>query len=170
VTPRFARKRDGHVDLTLERAEAELIEGLPEQLLALYEGEHTDPARQRLFPRAYLDPTEEEAEAQWEQLVHPELLAGRLAALEQLRASLDGAEPARRDRVVVHIQPDDVNAWLSVLNDARLALGARLGVDDGTDLMQLDPSDPEAAGKAAYAWLTYLEGELVETLLGDLPG
>jgi len=170
VSARFARRRDGRVDLTLERAEADLIRGLPEQLLALYEGERTDPARQRLFPRAYLDPTEEEAETQWENLVHPDLLAGRLAALQQLSASLDAAEPARRDRVVVHIQPDDINAWLSVLNDARLALGSRLGVNEDTDLMQLDPSDADAAGKAAYAWLTYLEGELVETLLGDLPG
>lgn len=170
MTPRFAKKRDGRIDLTLERAEADLIEGLPEQLLALYEGERTDPARQRLFPRAYLDPTEEEAETQWEELVHPDLLAGRLAALERLRGSLAGAEPARRDRIVVHIQPDDVNAWLSVLNDARLALASRLGVSEDTDLMELDPSDPESAGKAAYAWLTYLQGELVETLLGDLPG
>jgi hypothetical protein len=170
MTPRFAKKRDGRIDLTLERAEADLIEGLPEQLLALYEGERTDPARQRLFPRAYLDPTEEEAETQWEALVHPDLLAGRLAALEQLRGSLAGAEPGRRDRIVVHIQPDDVNAWLSVLNDARLALASRLGVSEDTDLMELDPSDPESAGKAAYAWLTYLQGELVETLLGDLPG
>jgi len=170
VSARFTRRRDGRIDLTLDRAEADLIRGLPEQLLALYQGEPTDPARQRLFPRAYLDPTEEEAETQWEDLVHPDLLAGRLAALQQLSASLDGADPARRDRIVVHIEPDDVNAWLGVLNDARLALGARLGVNEDTDVMQLDPSDPDAAGKAAYAWLTYLEGELVETLLGDLPG
>ena len=55
----------------------------------------------------------------------------------------------------------------------RAAVGAtlrRLGVSEDTDLMELDPSDPESAGKAAYAWLTYLQGELVETLLGDLPG
>ena len=170
MTPRFARKRDGHLDLTLDAAEAELIRALPAQLLELYEGDRADPARQRLFPRAYLDPTEEEAESQWEDLVHPDLLAGRLAALQQLSASLDGADPARRDRVVVHIGADDVNAWLGVLNDARLALGARLGVTEETDLARLDPHDPESAPKAAYAWLTYLQGELVETLLGDLPG
>ena len=71
---------------------------------------------------------------------------------------------------MVHIGADDVNAWLGVLNDARLALGARLGVTEETDLGRLDPRDPESAPKAAYAWLTYLQGELVETLLGDLPG
>ena len=49
-------------------------------------------------------------------------------------------------------------------------IGSRLGVTEDTDLAQLDPSDPESAGKAAYAWLTYLQGELIETLLGDLPG
>ncbi len=166
MTPRFNRRRDGRLDLTLEAPEAELLRALPDQLRELYQGDRDDPARQRLFPRAYLDPTEEEAETQWEDLVHPELLADRLAALEQLSGALDGAERARRDRVVVHIPVDDAPAWLSVLNDARLALGARLGVTEDTDLSRLDPADADAAPKAAYAWLTYLEGELVETLLG----
>ena len=38
-----------------------------------------------------------------------------------------------------------------------------------TDYEGLDPDAPEATALAAYAWLTYLQGELVETLLGDLP-
>lgn len=167
---RISRRRDGRLDLTLERAEAELLAGLPDQLRSLYEGDRDDPARQRLFPRAYLDPTEEAAEHEWQELVHPDLLAGRLAALERLQASLAGAEPAKRDRVVLHLEPDDVQAWLGTLNDARLALGSRLGVTDSTDLAEVDPSSPDAAATTTYAWLTYLEGELVEALLGDLPG
>ena len=166
---RFSRRRDGSLDVTLERAELELVRDLPDQLRALYEGSHDDPARERLFPRAYLDPTEEQAEQEWQELVHPGLLAGRLEALARLTATLDGAEPTRRDRVVVHLDPDDVPAWLAVLNDARLALGARLGVTDDVDLGEVNPDDPNAAVIAAYRWLTYLEGELVETLLGDLP-
>ncbi len=56
-----------------------------------------------------------------------------------------------------------------MLNDARLALGTRLGVTDETDASDLDPSDPTAPVLAVYSWLTYLEGELVETLLGGMP-
>ena len=58
---------------------------------------------------------------------------------------------------------------MGVLNDARLALGTQLGVTEDTDYADLDPEDPESSALAAYAWLTYLQGELVETLLGDLP-
>jgi len=166
VTARFTRRDDGTLDLTLDQAEADLIRALPDQLLAVYQGDRDDPARQRLFPRAYLDPTEEEAENQWEDLVHPDLLTDRVAALDTLRDAIDQAEPARRGLVVVHIDADQADRWLSVLNDARLALGTRIGVTEDTDLSQLDSRDPDAAPKAAYAWLTYLQGELVETLLG----
>jgi Domain of unknown function (DUF2017) len=170
VSRRVNRRRDGRVDLTLEPAEVELIRDLPEQLRALYEGDHDDLARRRLFPRAYLDPTEEQAESDWEEVAHPGLLQGRLDALTRLTESVAGAEPIRKDRFVVHLQPDDVQTWLAVLNDARLALGTRIGVTDDTDLAQLEPTAPETPAVAAYAWLTYLEGELVDALLGDLPG
>jgi len=169
VSRRFTLRRGGRVDLTLEAVEADLLRGLPAELRALYETDTPDPARDRLFPRAYLDPTEEQAEQQWQELVYPELLRGRLEALERLTSALERAETGRKDRVVVHLEPDDVPAWLGVLNDARLALGTRIGVTDDTDLTNLDPDDPNAPVVAAYAWLTYLEGELVEALLGTLP-
>jgi hypothetical protein len=169
MSRRFTLRRGGRVDLTLEAAEADLLRGLPAELRALYEADTPDPARDRLFPRAYLDPTEEQAEQQWQELVYPDLLAGRLQALERLTGALERAETGRKDRVVVHLEPDDVSAWLGVLNDARLALGTRMGVTDDTDLTRLDPDDPNTPVIAAYAWLTYLEGELVETLLGTMP-
>jgi len=167
---RFARRRDGHVDATFDRAELDLLEGLPEQLRTLYGADDDDPARARLFPRAYLDPTEEQAEAEWQSLVHPGLMEARLDALATLQTTIAAAEPTRRDRLVVRLSAEQAHAWLSVLNDARLALGSRLGITDDTELAILDPSDPNAPILAAYAWLTYLEGELVETLLGELPG
>ncbi|HWW44396.1 MAG TPA: hypothetical protein VN180_04930, partial [Acidimicrobiia bacterium] len=87
---RFTRRRGGTVDATFERGELQLLEGLPEQLRTLYGGTDDDPARARLFPRAYLDPTEEQAEQEWQELVHPGLLAGRLDALTRLAATLEG--------------------------------------------------------------------------------
>jgi hypothetical protein len=170
VSSRVNRRRDGRFDLTLEPAEVELLRDLPEQLRALYEGDRDDLARRRLFPRAYLDPTEEQAESDWEERVHPGLLEARLDALNCVTETVAAAEPGRRDHFVVRLQPDDVQAWLAVLNDARLALGTRIGVTDDTDLAQLEPTSPEAPAVAAYAWLTYLEGELVDALLGQMPG
>jgi cell wall assembly regulator SMI1 len=156
--------------VTLNEVERELLRSLPDELRGLYTGaDTTDPVRTRLFPRAYLDPTAEDAEQEWRDLVEPELVRGRLAALEQLSASLDAVAPDKRDMVVVDLSPEEEQAWLAVINDARLAIGTRLGVTEDTEYEGLDPDDPKSSALAAYAWLTYLQGELVEALLGELP-
>lgn len=170
MSRRFKRSRDGGLRVTLSDAELELLRALPTELRELYaDDDPASPVRSRLFPRAYLDPTAEDAEREWRELVHPELLRARLAALELLASTLDGAEPGRHDTHVVDLIPEQAGMWLGVLNDARLALGTQLGVTEDTDYDDLDPEDPATSALAAYAWLTYLQGELVDTLLGDLP-
>ena len=57
-----------------------------------------------------------------------------------------------------------MQAWLGVLNDTRLVLGARLGVTE--DDHDVAPDDPRAPAFAMYHWLTWVQGELVEQLLG----
>ena len=59
---KFKGGRDGTVVVTFDDVEVELMREIPVQLRALYESPDPDPARERLFPRAYLDPTEEAAE------------------------------------------------------------------------------------------------------------
>lgn len=171
MSPVFSRRGDA-LDLTLTPEERALLRELPEQLRVLYEAgpDDDDPVRSRLFPRAYLDPTAEDAEREWRELVHPELVRDRIASLDLLLTSLEGAGAGSAGTAAVTLDDEGVAALLSVLNDARLALGTRLGVTEDTEYDELDPSDPHAPELAAYAWLTYLEGELVETLLGDLPG
>ena len=167
MSDRFELLPDGGLRVTLAREEADLLRSLPTELRALYEvgPSEDDPVSARLFPRAYLDPTAEDAEREWRELVHPELIRERLAALETLAATLETATSGARN-VVVDLQPDDVQAWLGVLNDSRLALGTRLGVTEHLDFEDVKPDDPLAPAYAAYGWLTYLEGELVEALLG----
>jgi len=170
MSRRFVRKGDV-IRVTLSEPERELLRGLPDHLRALYSSDDPDDAvTARLFPRAYLDPTEEAAEREWEALVRPELLREKLAALELVVTALDAAAPGRRGRLVADLGEDDVPAFLGVLNDARLALGTTIGVTDELDLSALDPSDPESGAYVAYGWLTYLQGELIETLLGKMPG
>lgn len=160
--------RRGDVELTLEAAEAELLRDVPDQLRAIYEAPPDDPQRSRLFPRAYLDPTEERAEEEWQALAHPALLRDRLDGLDRVLAALDRGEPRRGGTRVV-LAPAELSVWVAVLNDARLALGTRLGIDDDTDLRTVARDDPQASEKVAYAWLTMLQGELVEALLGTIP-
>lgn len=170
MSRRFARRGE-QLLVTLSEAERELLRRLPDELRDAYESaDPDDDVHTRLFPRAYLDPTEENAEREWQDLVHPELLRERLDALNRIVGALDAAEPGSRGAHVVALAPEDVPALLGVLNDARLALGTQLGVAEDTDLAALDPDDPGTYRFAVYAWLTQLEGDLIDTLLGDMPG
>jgi hypothetical protein len=73
---------------------------------------------------------------------------------------------SREGRVEVEIDGDEAQAWLGALNDARLALGTRLGVTEDLDYDDIPEDHPDAAAHAVYRWLTWLEGDLVDTLLG----
>jgi hypothetical protein len=148
--------------VSLATEELELLRVLPEQLRDVLDGPDQDAARARIFPRAYLDPTAEDAERQWQEVVHPELVKDRLDALDLItvtlaRAELDG------EWWEIALDPDEVQAWLGVLNDTRLVLGTRLEVTE--DDHDVDPTDPRAPTFAIYHWLTYLQGELLEQLL-----
>lgn len=95
-------------------------------------------------------------------MVHPDLLRQRLDALELLTSSLERATEDKDTREVA-LTPDDVQAWLGVLNDTRLVLGTRLGVTE--EEPDIDPDAPEARGYAIYFWLTALQGDLIDMLL-----
>jgi Domain of unknown function (DUF2017) len=166
VSPRFDRRGDSVV-VTLDANEVELLRTIPDEVRdALTDPpSKDDPVYNRLFPSAYLDPTEESAEQEWQELVHPELLQSRLAALELVMVTLDRAV-TKRGRAEVELAPEEVEAWLGVVNDARLTLGTRLGVTEDAEAEAIEPSDPEAPAHAVYGWLTWFENDLVETLLG----
>lgn len=162
--PRFRRLDvEGRVEVVLDHGEAALLAELPEQIRELIEAKE-GRVRDRLFPPAYLDPTEEEAEREWQGLMHEDLLRGKLEALEALSASLDRSEARGEDSVVVQLDPDEAAAWLGALNDLRLALGVMLEVTEDMDLSAISPSDPHAPGLHLYGFLTWVQGDLIEAL------
>jgi hypothetical protein len=160
---RFRRGPDDTLVVSLAPEEVQLLEQLPSQLREVFEAPPGDPGAARLFPRAYLDPTEEEAEAEYEAIVQPDLLRQRLDALELVTASFVRAVRAG-EWVEIALTPDDVAAWLGVLNDTRLVLGTRLRVTE--DERRVAADDPNAAAYTIYQWLTALQGDLIEQLLG----
>ena len=166
MSPQFDRRGEGIV-VTLDANEIELLRTIPDEVRRALEkpASKDDPVYNRLFPSAYLDPTEESAEQEWQELVHPELLQSRLTALELVTTTLERAI-TKRGRAEVELAPEEVEAWLGVVNDARLTLGTRLGVTEDAEAEALDPSDPTAPTQAVYGWLTWFENDLVETLLG----
>jgi len=125
----------------------------------------SDPVVRRLYPTAYTDPTETDAEGEFQRLMHEELVGEKLAALEVLRATLDRGQQ-RGGRVEFELVGDEVDGWLRALNDARLALGTRLGVTEDTDLdlEARDPADPEAQAHAVYVWLGWAQESLLEAI------
>ena len=165
LVARWKRFRSGPNDtlvVSLAEEELGLLRSLPEQLRDVLEGAEDDPARVRLFPRAYLDPTAESEEAEWQELVHPELLRERLDALELITGTL-GRATAQGDWWEIALTPDEVQAWLGVLNDTRLVLGSRLGVTEDDDRIHADPT--QAGAIHVYDWLTALQSDLVDQLL-----
>lgn len=157
--PRIKRTHRGEYLLRLPAAERELLRTVPRQLRALLtEGDPgTDPALRRLFPPASLE--DDRLRAEFQRLTRDELLAGRLAAAETMERTADA------DR----LSEEELLAWLSAINDARLVLGTRLDVTEETtagDFAALPGDDERVQMYAAYAYLTFLEDQLVEALSG----
>jgi hypothetical protein len=138
------RKRNGYA-VGLHEHERRLLRETSAELEALLAGGQAPP---RLFPAAYRD--DDEAAAEYERLVRPSLEEGKIAALRTLAAT---AGDSLLDEATAQ-------TWLAALNDLRLALGARLDVreDDGVGRL-VEP------GYAVYAWLTWLQSELVDALM-----
>jgi hypothetical protein len=147
---------DGGFLLRLSAGERELLRTLPGELRALLGSERDDPGLRRLFPPAY--ERDEEGEAEYRGLMADELLEGRRAALRLVQ------ETAGRDRLTA----EELDAWLRALNDLRLVLGTRLDVTEETYETELDPEHPQAHELSLYAYLSWLQEQLVAAAAGEL--
>lgn len=116
-----------------------------------------DPAVARLLPDFSQD--DAELSSALRVLREPELIAAKDGAAVALLDSLP------RGGGTVRLDEDDAQAWISALNDVRLALGVRMGItDDGPPPGADDPSSPEAAMYATYRWLSAVQDSLVTAM------
>jgi uncharacterized protein DUF2017 len=168
LRPVKRRRRDGRVVVTLPAPVAQLLAQVVNELGEVFASPPPGEVTNRLFPRAYLDPTEENAEQEFQSLVHDDLVRTRLDAVAAVVADLEGATPTSSDRVEIVLDDDAEDRWLTVLNDARLTLGTVLGVTEDEPL-DFPADDSRAAGADMYALLSALQGELVEVVLDELP-
>jgi hypothetical protein len=146
---RIRRTRQGDFEVRLPEVERALLGTLVDGDVG------AEPALRRLFPPAYVDPDDQEAEAEYQALMQDELLASRRAALDVLEAT------ATRDR----LDEGELLSWMTALNQLRLVLGTRLDVSED-DPPFPDPDDPTAALHEVYHYL----GVLLEAVLDALEG
>jgi Domain of unknown function (DUF2017) len=151
VTPRqIGRDPAGRVRLQFQEHEKVLLRELLTELEALLD-DPDDPAVRRLFPPAHAD---REAEEQYRSLVRDGLVAGRSSALATVRQTLDKQV----------LSTEEADAWLRALNDLRLVLGTRLEVSEDLDFEHFDLREPRGRDLAVYAYLSWLQEQLVDAL------
>ena len=118
-----------------------------------------DPVLARLLPDFSTD--DSQLSGALRSLHEPELITAKNDAAAVVLETL----PAGGGRV--ELTATQADAWLSALNDVRLALGTALDVsEDMPD--ELPPDDPRAGHLSVYHWLTYVQDGLVRSRAGLL--
>jgi hypothetical protein len=160
---------------TLEPQEAAVLLGLvgevrrmlagradenPADELAVLTGMRTGPSTKpedhvlaRLLPDFSTD--DEDLSAGMRSLHEPELIDAKDGAAQVI---LETLAPAGGK---VELTPAQADAWLTALNDIRLALGTALDVSEDMP-EQLPPDDPRGAHLGVYQWLTFVQDALVQ--------
>lgn len=146
-------RRGGGFDIRISGRERDVLATVPETLRAvLASGDAGDPVARRLFPSAYLD--DEAASREFDDVVHDDLLEGRLAAIATFERTV------RAD----HVTEDELIDWLAALNDVRLVLGVRLAVTEESTSADFAADDETGTAFELYRYLSYLEENVVEAL------
>jgi hypothetical protein len=153
----FRARPDGSVEIRLGDDERELMLDLAGQFRSLLAADsRDDPDLRRLYPAAY--PDDAERDADYAGLVHDDLLRGRLEAVDVVEATIGET----------HIDGKQLANWMTVVNGLRLVLGTRLDISEED---RFDPDADDAALQSLLGWLGLLLDEAVTaaepTLLGD---
>lgn len=120
-----------------------------------------DPIHARLFPDAYTG--DAAAAADFRRFTEADLRAAKLANATALLDSLTEGGGS------LVLDDEASAAWLGALNDARLALGTALDVDENTfdELVTLQFEEARAQRLGVYIWLGELQDSLLSALTGD---
>ena len=149
VEARIHRAADGELRLRLPMEERLVLRGVAARTRERLRDD--DPALRRLFPPAYDDA---ELEDEYRELTRGQLTSEREQALELLEATVDNTG----------LSPGEADAWLRALNDVRLVLGTELDVTEDLDWDALDPNDARLPGLSLYAYVSWIQEQLVEAL------
>jgi hypothetical protein len=132
--------------INLDDEERNLLLRLMGELRALITGPDDNELLRRLFPVAY--PDDDEKEAEYQRLMREELVASRLAAIESVSRTI---EPANAK---VLLDEGETIAFMQSINAIRLVLGSMLGITDDESADAADEADtPEHHLYDFLSWL-----------------
>lgn len=151
--PSFRAKR-GNVRVVFDEPEAELLRQLLGELREILGSEdRADTVVGRLFPPAYEGAADE---AEYRDLADDSLRREKQLGVERVSQAVgdDGG-------ATVTIGRDELDAWLPVLTDMRLAIGMRLDVDEARMSRPVEASEPDAFPLSVLHWLGWITEELI---------
>lgn len=200
----FRRSDDGKIRALFTSQESHVLINLTEQLLELLgegasqisqesdpflhlvgfganEAPPEDPVLRRLLPNAYDDI---EAAAEFRRYTEHGLREKKRAHAMTIYEALlpqdeewNADNPIDRGSLEIEITPLETMDWLSGLNDLRLALAVRLGIENQERSTRIESastthqryelmkeSDPMKAVYAVYNWLGSIQQSLIESL------
>lgn len=145
--------RSGGFRLNVEDGERQLIVRLMGELREVMVRSDPDgPGLRRLFPTAYHD--DPEADAEYQRLMREELVASRLAGIETVTAALAAPE----------MTADELYATMQGVNSLRLVLGTMLDLGEDDEPWAVTDDDPHAAEAHLYDYLSWLLDHIVGAL------
>ena len=184
-------RRTGTAVATFTSMEADLLRSLTGQLIELLRDEAPAPASEvdpleqlldlsgptaapedpvlaRLLPSAY--PDDDEAAADFRRFTESGLRNGKAAAagtvIETLQEAGLGDQPEMGVFIDVELDEPSALTWMRALTDLRLAIGTRLGVEEGDEEFwaSLPDEDPRVQVHDIYDWLGFLQETLVRAV------
>ena len=146
------RSADGGFEVEILSWQRQMMEGLVPQLRELLLAGDS-PAIRRLFPTAY--PSDPKANANYDELVHDQLLESQLAALDTVESNLEET----------NLSEPELYQWMQAINSLRLVVGTRLDVSEDDDPDQLlDEDNPDRQLWLIYQLLTEMLSIIVDAL------
>lgn len=146
--------------IDLRDEEAALIHRLVGQLRALLTDDDPDAESRalivRLFPVAY--PDDDEMEAEYQRLMRDELVQSKLAAFDIIDDAVGTGDVIDEGRLVAVMQS---------INSIRLVLGVILDVSDDPDRAEVDEAAEDSPEYHLYGYLSMLLDACVQALSGS---
>ena len=161
------RRKGRHCVATFAVDEVRVLRKVAAEVVGLLTDgfDHGDPVVERLFPDIY--PEDADGSAEFRRYTEGEL---KTAKIDQAGAVL-AAVPAGSGGEV-RLDAEAAEAWLRALNDARLAMGVRLGITGDSDIGEelddavlRDPASTRVFQLSVYAYLGYLQESLLNALI-----